>query len=252
MAKKCWICKNTEEFLLKQKEDILSQINEKIQELENNNSKIIEITKEKLGFSDEMKDKVKNIQSVYAEMTLNAVLENRSNFITLEPSFQILFDYVDKYFYTKKNISTVKDLINMFLQEPIEDRYRNEVNSNSSKIRELKIRKEKIESIKTFFIEKDISAAKIDNIKNKLFDERNLKYNSDFGFIPRINRNEQKNIFQYSLHNLGFLIEKKIYICPICLSLLGEASLSSFEIREAQKNAQEAAYDDDWGDEDDM
>lgn len=252
MPKKCWICKNTEEFFLKQKEDLLTEINNKIKELENINSQIIEITKEKLGFSDEIKEKVKNIQSVYAEMTLNAVLENRTNFLTLEPAFQILFDYADKYFFTKKNFSTVKDLINMFLQEPIESRYKDEMKVNSSKIENLQNKKEKLESIKTFFIEKDISASKIDNIKNKLSDERNLKYNSDFGFLPRINRNEQKDIFQYSLHNLGFVIEKKIYICPICLSLLGEAALSSFEILEAQKNAQESAYDDDWGDEDDM
>lgn len=254
MSKKCWICKNTEDYFLEQKKNLIEAVETQIKECETFSATIIESTKAKLGFSDENKTKVKNIKSVYSEMTFNAVFENRNNFLQLEPNLEIIFDYTDKYYGRNPNFKTVKDVIDMFLQEPVEQRYSSELRMNDRKLENLRNQKADIEKITTFFIEKEITSSSIDNVRNKLKNNaEEPRRNFSFGFNRFNDRNLQKEekSFDFSFSRLGFEINRKIYLCPICVSLLGESALASFEIKEAQRRALEAAMDDDWGDEDD-
>lgn len=252
MSKTCWFCKNTEDFFLNQKKDLLNNIEDQIKQCENFSTNIIETTKEKFGFSDEQKKKVKAIKTVYSEMTFNAVFENRSNFLQLEPNLLIIFEYFDKFYKINANFKTVKDVIDMFLQEPVENRYSIELRNNERKLSQLKEQKNKLEKITTFFIEKKITADSIDNIKNRLKKTGEESY-KDFSLTSFIRRQpKQEEDFDFSFRNLGFNIDRRIYICPICLTIFAEASLASFEIKNAQRKAMESALDEDWGDEDDF
>lgn len=166
MGKVCWFCKNTEDYFIAQKEELLKTLDKELKECENFESSIIEITKEKLGFTDESKNKVENIQSVYSEMTLNAVLENKDNFIKLEPNLNIILDYCQTY--RKQNLKTVKEVIESYLSEPIEARYSYELRQNETKKNQLLKNKEELENIKTFFIEKEITPRRLDTELQKL------------------------------------------------------------------------------------
>lgn len=215
MIKQCWICKNTEEYFLNQKKELLDSIEKELQECDEFEQNIRNATAEKLGFTEESKSAAKKIQDVYTKMTLSAVQENKENFLQLEPNLKVILDYCEKFSYSFKNVA---DAIEKFLQEPTEDKYANEMNKNKYKMDNLLYRKSEIEKIKTFFIEKDFT--------NKYFDNSGFKISS-----------------------LGFKFDKKILICPICSSLLKEASDAAFEVTEAQRRANELAMD--WDDDDD-
>ena len=47
MEKHCWICNHTEDFFLKQKEDLLQSIEKELSDCEKAKQSIIEISKEK-------------------------------------------------------------------------------------------------------------------------------------------------------------------------------------------------------------
>lgn len=249
MGKVCWFCKNTEDYFIAQKEELLKTLDKELNECENFEFSIIEITKEKLGFTEDAKKKVKSIQTVYSEMTLNAVLENKDNFIKLEPNLNIILDYC--HTYRKQNLKTVREVIESYLTEPIEARYSNELRQNEAKKNQLLKNKEKLENIKTFFIEKEITPRRLDTELQKL---RRVPedYNQSYSFT-RMNQRAKpdEKDFNFSYEKLGFNFSKKIYICPICLSIFAESANASFDIVEAQKKAQHDAEMDDWDDDDD-
>ncbi len=252
MAKHCWFCKNTEDFFLAQKNELLKIIDQKLLDCKKIEDSIIEITKEKLGFSDISMEKVKSIPKVYSEMTLNAVLENKDNFIKLEPNLNIVLDYCMKY--GKRNCKTVNEVIEFYLLEPIESRYCNELRQNEIKRNQLLQRKQKLEGIKTFFIEKEITPTRLDNELQKL-KRKPAEYNrviaSPIAKVKKVKLDdvdENKNNICYS--ELGFNFSKKIFICPVCLSLFAEAANASFDILEAQRKAQNDAEMSDWYDDD--
>ena len=257
MAKHCWICKGTEDFFLNQKNDLLKSIEQEISECERIEASIIDVSKEKLGFTDESKTKVKGIQPVYSEMTLKAVLENKENFLKLEPNLNIVLEYCVKY--ELSNLRTVGDVIEKFLIEPLKSRYQSELSEYELKKARLLQQKEGLEGIKTFFIEKVITPHVLDS---NIQESRRIAEDYNRGYAFPANRKilkkgtSEQNSFGFSYENLGFEFERKIYICPICQSLFLEASNASFDIIEAQRKAQhdaEAAnWDDgdDWGDED--
>ena len=246
MEKQCWFCKNTEEFFLKQKEELLKSIEQEISECEKNEKSIFDITKEKLGFTDEKKNKVREIRQEYSEMTLNAVLENKQSFIRLEPNLGIVLEYFQKYINC--NSKFVKDVIEQFLLEPIESRYAHELRQNKDKKTQLLQRKEQLESIKTFFIEKEITPQSLDSEIRELKREP-VEYHRFYGYQEQKNNKEKD--FGFSYEKLGFNFSKKIFICPFCLSLFADSANASFDIKEAQKRAQYDAYMDDDGGEDD-
>ena len=254
MSRSCWICKNTEDFFLKQKEDLLKNIEKELNNCADFKSKIVDMTKEKLGFSDELKEKVKRIKSEYLSMTLNAVLENKDSFIKLEPALEVLTDYFSKYwtYGRTSNLKTVADVKEKFLQEPIESRYSRELFQNEGKEKQLLVKKEKLESLTTFFVEKEITPDFLDNEFLKLGQEPE-SYDRFYSLNGKVIKKEP-NELSFSYRQLGFAFNKKILICPICLSLFAEAANSSCEIREAQRNALHDAKawddDDDWDDED--
>lgn len=66
MGKTCWVCRNTEDFFLAQKEELLKSIQSEIKECESFEENILEETRDRLGFTDERKDKVRNIGSAYS------------------------------------------------------------------------------------------------------------------------------------------------------------------------------------------
>lgn len=253
MSKICWVCKNTEDFFLNQKQELLKNIEKELKDCADFKSKIVDVTKEKLGFSDKLKEKVRRIKSEYLTMTLNAVLENKDSFIKLEPALEILTDYFSKYWTWghSSNLKTVSDVKEKFLQEPVESRYSCELSRNESKEKQLLAKKETLENITTFFVEKEITPYFLDSEFSKL--GREPESNDRFYSLNRKVIKKEPNGLSFSYWQLGFNFNKKILICPICLSLFAEAANSSFEIREAQRKALRDAQDwddDDWDDED--
>ncbi|MBO5125073.1 MAG: hypothetical protein J6C11_08120 [Spirochaetaceae bacterium] len=242
MGKTCWICRNTEDYFLNQKEELLKSTQNEINECERFEENILEETKDRLGFTDEKKERVRNISDVYTKMTLTAILENKQSFLQLEPSLEIIFHYIDAFnlmrdesrrkgIYPRKNevesatFKILKDAIELYLQEPLESRYSNDLMRNESRKKALYLRKSELERISTFFIEKEMTAQSLDSMFSK---------SSSFSFS-----------------RLGFNIHKRIYLCPFCLALFAEAASASFDVRDAQIKAMEAAaLDDDWDDDD--
>lgn len=249
MGKTCWICRNTEDYFLNQKEELLKSTQNEINECERFEENILEETKDRLGFTDEKKGKVQNIGDVYLEMTLAAVLANRQSFLQLEPSLEIIFHYIDTFQVNTTTLETVKDAIELYLQEPLESRYSNDLMRNESRKKALYLRKSELERISTFFIEKEMTAQSLDSVFSKL--NRSLEAPDYYRFNHR-SRNEQKdNSFAFSFSRLGFNIHKRIYLCPFCLALFAEAASASFDVKDAQIKAMEAAaLDDDWDDND--
>lgn len=225
MGKTCWICRNTEDYFLNQKEELLKSTQNEINECERFEENILEETKDRLGFTDEKKEKLQNIGDVYLEMTLAAVLANKQSFLQLEPSLEIIFHYIDTFQVNTTTLETVKDVMELYLQEPLESRYSNDLMRNESRKKALCLRKSELERISTFFIEKEMTAQSLDSMFSK---------SSSFSFS-----------------RLGFNIHKRIYLCPFCLALFAEAASASFDVRDAQIKAMEAAaLDDDWDDDD--
>ena len=266
MGKTCWICRNTEDYFLNQKEELLKSTQNEINECERFEENILEETKDRLGFTDEKKERVRNISDVYTKMTLTAILENKQSFLQLEPSLEIIFHYIDafnlmrdesrrKVIYPRKNevesatFKTLKDVMELYLQEPLESRYSNDLMRNESRKKALYLRKSELERISTFFIEKEMTAQSLDSVFSKL--NRSLETPDYYRFNHR-SRNEQKdNSFAFSFSRLGFNIHKRIYLCPFCLALFAEAASASFDVKDAQIKAMEAAaLDDDWDDDD--
>jgi len=267
MGKICWVCKNAEDFFLNQKKELLKSIQNEIDECENFEENIFEETKGRLGFTDEKREKVQNISSVYSEMTLAAILENRQSFLQLEPSLEIIFHYIDTFALVRSESrrkmicpkkeqlelertttpKTLKDVIELYLQEPLESRYANDLMKNESRKKALYLKKSELERITTFFIEKEMTAQSLDSVFSKL--NRSLEISNgyhNFGRGMKDDRSKKDNSFAFSFSRLGFNIHKRIYICPFCLALFAEAASASFDVKDAQIKAMEAAaFDDD-------
>ncbi len=230
MSKICWICKNSDDLFIEQRNELLKYVNEQIKECDNYEKTVKESMAEKLGFTKTSKEKIKSIKQVYADMTFNAVSDNRRNFIQLEPALEILLQYSDKYYGKNANFETLRDLIEKYLQEPIEARYVSEQMLNKRKRQNLLLKKEKLEELKTFFVEKNITSEYLDSVLGKQF---------------------------FSFSNLGFKIKTKIYLCPFCAALFAESDIPKLGMqdlkhrttRQAQPNI---CYDEDWGDEEDF
>ena len=165
MGKTCWICRNTEDYFLNQKEELLKSTQNEINECERFEENILEETKDRLGFTDEKKERVRNISDVYTKMTLTAILENKQSFLQLEPSLEIIFHYIDafdlmrnesriKVIYPRKNevesatFKTLKDVMELYLQEPLESRYSNDLMRNESRKKALYLRKSELERMR--------------------------------------------------------------------------------------------------------
>lgn len=241
MERQCWVCKNTEDEFLKQKEELLQSVGKQLAECDTFEKTIVDTTKEKLGFTDENKEKVKSIKSEYASMTLNAVIENKDSFVKLEPNLSIVLDYYSKF--GNRSIKSVKDVIDQYIAEPLESRYTADLRNNSYKKDKLLKQKENLENVKSFFYEKEITTSEIDFSISQL-EQNQSEY-------QRISGNSYKQIFQkdinfrFSFRNLGMGFSKKIYLCPICLSLFLDSANASLNIMRGIQDAQQAAWDDD-------
>lgn len=241
MSNICWVCKNTEDEFLKQKEELLQSVEKQLAECDTFEKTIVDITKEKLGFTDEAKEKVKSIKSEYASMTLNAVIENKDNFVKLEPNLSIVLDYYSRY--GNRSCKSVKDVIDQYIAEPLEIRYTADLRNNSYKKDKLLKQKENLENVKSFFYEKEITASNLDSSISQLGHNQSEyqrisgnSYNQSF---------QKNNNFRFSFRNLGMEFSKKIYLCPICLSLFLDSANASLDVMRGIQDAQRAAWDDD-------
>ena len=246
MTRQCWICKNSEDDFMSQKEKLLTSLKNEIKKYENYIQNIKNITIEKLDFTEARKNEVQTIPEAFANMSFKTIAGDPENFFKLIAPLKIIYDYAKKYyFHDAMNKLTIKDLIQRFQKEPIEDRYKNDLIQYERKLKDLNNKKEQIESIKSFFIEKDITPETIDRNLEKC---KSIPIFDDSSFP----RNTIDNRFKFSFQRLGFDFSKKIFICPICLSLFAEASGASFEIKEAQEKAYSSMFDDcdDYGEED--
>ena len=217
MSKKCWLCKNTDDLFIKRKKELIFQINDEIEQCNYIEKNIKSETADKLGFTNENKKLVQSIPQIYSEMTLSAILENRKSFSQLDSSILILCDYYDKYFRNNKNIRTLKDLIQKYIEEPCEERYKTELKNNSYHRSQLNEKLNQLNKISTFFVEKEINDSYLDK--------------------------ELHNIITF--RKFGFNIKEKIYLCPICAAMINEASSASFESHEIQNKEQYEDFDDD-------
>lgn len=227
MERKCWFCKNTEDYFIQQKEELLQSIEKELIECDNFEKNIIDTTKENFGFTDDTKNKVRTIKAEYASMTLNAVLENKESFIKLDSNFETVINYY--YKFGNKKAKNINDVIQDFLLEPTEQRYKRELSNNEFKKKSLLERKSELEKIKTFFVEKEITPASIDNEISKLDDNNSKKKLTYFG-------QETQTTFSFSYQALGFKFSRKVLLCPICLSLFAEAANTAFEVNDAQNS----------------
>ena len=241
MSNICWVCKNTEDEFLKQKEELLQSVEKQLAECDNFEKTIVDTTKEKLGFTDEAKEKVKGIKSEYASMTLNAVIENKDNFVKLEPNLSIVLDYYSRY--GNRSCRSVKDVIDQYIAEPLESRYTADLRNNSYKKDKLLKQKENLENVKSFFYEKEITASVIDSSISQL-GQNQSEYLRISGNIYN-QRFQKDNNFHFSFRNLGMEFSKKIYLCPICLSLFLDSANASLNVMRGIQDAQRAAWDDD-------
>lgn len=250
MQNKCWICKGTEDELLKKRDEKLEELESKIKELEDSAQSIVQVTKEKLDFTDENRKKVQSVRDEFQKITYSSFLENKDSFIKLEPNLQILFDYCSKYFGTRTTaFKTISDACQSYLQEPIESRYKQKLCSINREIENSKTKYEQLKSVKTFFIEKIVDAKIIDNA----FKDRILQEYSSNSWSYRSSSTQVKKTPVVSYSSLGIDFEKKIYLCPYCFALFGEAANAVFEVATARRRAiadTETYNDDDWVDED--
>lgn len=245
MSRQCWFCKNVEDFFLEQKDELLKSIEKELSECENFEKSIVDVTKEKLGFTEENKKRVQQIQKEYTDMTLTAVLENKNNFVKLEHNLSIVLDYYSKF--PNRNCKSVRDVIEQYLSEPSENRYANDLRQNKYKKERLLHQKTELENIKTFFFEKEITSETFDagisqSERNKSEYERmsGNNWNRNFKF--------EQNDFRFSFGKLGLKFTKKIYVCPICLSMFMDSANFSLNVIKGLNDAQMAA---DWDDDDD-
>ncbi len=215
MSNRCWICKRTDDFMLNQKNELLKEIDKELEECSQFKEHIYEKTKNKLGFNDENKKRVEGIKSEFLNMTISAVIENKENFLKLEPNLEILMNYYSKYFFQKRNINRISDIRDSFIQEPLESRYSSEVNANKSKEDTLLSKRAELEEIPTIFVGKPITTRFIDS--------------------------KLSTCYSY----LGFQLNKQILLCPICASLFKESANASFELKQAKLDEEKQKWEDD-------
>ena len=241
MDKQCWFCKNTEDFFLEQKNELLESIEKELSECESFEKSIVEITKEKLGFTEENRNKVQQIQKEYTDMTFNAVLENKNNFVKLEPNLSIVLDYYSKF--PNRNCKSVKDVIDQYLSEPSEVRYTNELRQNKNKKENLLHQKAELEKVNTFFFEKEITSENIDTSISQLRSNQS-EYERISGNGWKHQFDTKNDNYHFSFRNIGMKFSMKIYVCPICLSMFLESSNFSLNVMKGLKDSQRA-WDDD-------
>lgn len=218
----------------------MKTIEQKLSEYENFEKTIVEVTAEKLVITEENKNKIRKIQKEYSDMTLNAVIENRINFEKLEPSLSIVLDYYSKY--SNRNCKIVNDVINQYLSEPLESRYKSDLHLNKTKKEQLLKKKKELENITTFFFEKEVTTDNLDSSISQLQNNQS-EYERMSGNSWK--QSFTKDNFNISFRSLGLTFSKKIYICPICLSMFLDSANASLNVMKGIKDAQLANWDDD-------
>jgi hypothetical protein len=239
---KCSICGYDENELLNKKKEAILQIDQEVARLTLEEHNLLQKWKEDNGFTDTIKEQLKQISSDLTGITIQAFLDNFSYFLKLDARLQIVKDYFDKYGIAKINrtirrlgsvssgikkpevtTGTVGAVIAQFQQEPLPERISQALSRIRAEISEYANAKCDLDKIQSFFKEKTYTP-KIYGFSRSITTTLNRLYDKS-----------HKHIFPtYS-----------IVLCPTCSALFEEAASASFAIVEAKKMADEEIWDDD-------
>jgi hypothetical protein len=157
----------------------------------------------KHGFTQENFDKLQRINANILEMKIDAFINNLTQFINLEPNLQMLNEYFTKYESKISLSNTIGELVDLFINEPIEIRLRNELQTISSQKSILEKKIKTIEDQNKFY-EHDI-------------DEIEIPLNV-FNFEDNF-KNEIKEISKID----KITVPRKMMLCPYCKDLFVES-----------------------------
>jgi hypothetical protein len=223
----CYICKRTEEEFKKIFMDKLDSLEAERIKLENDFENVKENYAKENGFTDVNKNLVKSIDKKYLELKFRTYLESEKIFNDLDNNICILKDYYNKYRPQMKHYNefTINDILESYLLEPIEERYKSIKDGIEKKINNLNPYIKTIKETKLFFFEVGV---KLNTLNQKL---ESGGWNSVSHY-----RDLEPNIFKYTLSN-------KINLCPYCAAMFNGASTASFELKMLEEQKR---IDDDW------
>jgi len=243
---KCSICGYDEDELLKKKKETIRLIDIEITRILLEQECLLTKWKMENGFTDNIKEQLKQISSNLTEITIKAFLDNVPSFIKLDARLKIVQDYCDKYGITQNThmkmnagllgsiskitkpqnaTDTIGDIISLFLKEPFPERIHKETKGLQNELEEYNKAKQDLENIQSFFKEKTYSP-----------DIYGFSH-SITASLKRLYEKSHKHIFPtYS-----------VVLCPTCTALFKEAASASFAVEQAKRQAQD---NNDWDDDD--
>jgi hypothetical protein len=219
----CYFCKRDEKEINKIFYSLIESLDNKILELDNRiKNKKLDYQLEN-GFTAKKFEKVKNINKNIISMEINYVMDNFEKLQKLEPDLDILQSYLTKYKPEISDKETVKDLVNLYANEPNYERL-------SPYIEEIIIEKNEIlDDIKN--IKTKIKFYEIENKNSKIVFEHEEKIIIDIVY---------KKQYYFEM-NKGKSKPEKVFLCPYC-SYLFDIIGSVEDIRDEilQKKIKEA------------
>jgi hypothetical protein len=247
----CYVCGKTENEIKIIVDNIIGKLQEKLSSnitiIENTSEvKMVEEYSQDNGFTNKNKELVRSIDNNLKEMGVKAFLENYNTFINMEKKLEILYKYINNrnINHHNKQPQNIKSLIELFCNEPDENKIK-QIQNERSKI---------ISSIKTE--NKNIETA-IEKLRktNKYLFEKNISFKHYE--IPETQIVHYSDGYGYSSYNYDKTIDiepiiqkccpeeykmaTKVILCPFCKAMFADASHGSL----SYIRAQQAILDDD-------
>jgi hypothetical protein len=204
---KCNFCKKNENEINEIFAPIIEGLEKKISEISlqiQNNKREYPL---KHGFTKENFEKVKKINENILEIKIKSFIANLKPFLKLEPNLNLLIFYLTKHEPKISPEETLKDLMNLYIKEPIELRLNNEVKELEIKQKELINYVKQIKTKNVFY-----------EIKNEFEIPLGV-----FGFDERLMIYIHDQIKELSINN-----NEKILLCPYCSHLFRNDSVNIF------------------------
>jgi hypothetical protein len=234
----CYICKRTEDEFRKIFLNKLALLESEKTKLENDLRNVKDNFAIENDFTEANKNLLSGIDQKYLELKYYVYLESNNIFNDLDKNLLLLKNYYEKYRpqilidspdYSYKqakqyNEITLTDILNQYLLEPFDERYKHIKDNIEKKINDITPYIEKIKETKNFFFEIDVALSTL----YQEFVQGSYYSTSYYSAL-------EPNIFSYTLPN-------KIHLCPYCSALFNGASVSSFSLEMAE---QQKLMDDD-------
>jgi len=208
---KCDFCKREENEIIGIFKPIIMTFEKDIDDLDKEINDIKIQYPSKNGFTNENFEKVKKIDKNILDIKLDAIMGNMEPFIKLDINIKLLTSYFTIFKPEIKLQNTLGDLLNLFVNEPTQQRLSDEVKEIVIK-RECLSKKIKIIKEKNEYIERD-------NI-NDIIIPLNI-----FGFEEEIISDILKIIRKTSM-------KRNIILCPYCNYLFKEKNIVQFNSKE--------------------